>query len=171
MKRRQQKLPAEKKTTPRRRRVPSKPRQTVIATPPLVAEGISEEVALLAGRFELMAAAMPAELHVHMPVKEVTALMPSIIQLNWLAGKRDFTETRVMADAIEDEIATLQTKKPRPTECSTDPNDPPFWPTNLSREDKLKRLELLAPDKVKALDLLLDVALRDSWPWQKGGAE
>jgi hypothetical protein len=43
---------------------------------------------------------------------------------------------------------------------------PPFWPEEMTLRDKLSRLGLLAPQKLEAIGVLVDRALRDSWPAQ-----
>lgn len=42
--------------------------------------------------------------------------------------------------------------------------DPLFWPERMTLGDKLSRLRLLAPEKVEAIGVLVDRALRESWP-------
>lgn len=40
----------------------------------------------------------------------------------------------------------------------------PFWPEKSTPAHKLSLLRHLAPDKARALEVLLDIALADSWP-------
>lgn len=42
--------------------------------------------------------------------------------------------------------------------------NPPFWPAEMTLGDKLYRLGLLAPQKLEAIEVLVDRALRDAWP-------
>jgi hypothetical protein len=53
-------------------------------------------------------------------------------------------------------------RRRRRHETPTDPSTP--WLTRLTLGDKLQRLALLAPDALRALEVLIDETLRLHWP-------
>lgn len=45
--------------------------------------------------------------------------------------------------------------------------DPPFWPKAMTLESKLSRLKILSPSDYRAIEMIVEDALRYRW-WQIG---